>query len=181
MRMPRIHVKPGFHIIVPTVPIAPIVSKNLLAIGAIIWISLDRLGRPNRSKRALTQLRLESVNLLWARNSFKMAARNCRAGLAAIYLIVLAVIRPRIERKLRRKHRPEPDLTFFFIFKNRPYAVQIVLYFFSASAASILKISSIFFPNSFNLKVSRTCFCILVRICCRDLRVFALLPQKGKC
>ena len=35
-------IKPGFHIIVPIVPIAPIVSKNLPAIGAITRKSLDR-------------------------------------------------------------------------------------------------------------------------------------------
>ena len=109
---------------------------------------MEITGSPRSSQssqtRAHTVEGLEFVNLLWARNGFKMAARNRRAGLAAIYLIVLAVIRRRRERKFRRKHRPEPDLTFFFIFKNRPYAVQIFLYFFSASAASILKISPIF-------------------------------------
>ena len=93
-------VKPGFLIIVPIVPIAPIVSKNLPAvgtirtIGAIIWKSLDRLESSQSSQtRGHAGEGLESVNLLLARNGFKMAARNRRTGLAAIYLIVLAVTR----------------------------------------------------------------------------------------
>ena len=74
--------KPGFHLI------APIVSKNLPAIGkirmigAIIRKSLDRLDRP---KRAVTQVRgLNLSTFFWRENGFKMAARNRRADLAAI-------------------------------------------------------------------------------------------------
>ena len=39
---------------------------------------------------------------------------------------------------------------------------------------------TIFFPNSFNLKVLRIWYCILVRICCRDIRAFALLQWKSQ-
>ena len=126
--------KPGFHII------APIVSKNLPAIGAIIWKSLDRF---DRSKRALTQLRSLNLSTFFGRETVSKWRQEItdRAGLAAIYFTILTVIRRR-----RRKHQPEADLTFFF-FKNLPYAVQIFLYFFSASAASILKISPIFFQQ----------------------------------
>ena len=50
-----------------------------------IWKSLDRLDRPISSQtRAHTVEGHESVNLLWARNGFKMVARNRRVGLAAI-------------------------------------------------------------------------------------------------
>ena len=97
---------------------------------------------------------LEFVNLLWAQNGFKIAARNRRAGLAAIYIIILAVyIRRRRERKLRRKHQPEPDFTFFFLLKNCLYTLQIFLYFFSAYAALILKISPIFFQQFFLVRI----------------------------
>ena len=142
--------------------------------GDYMEITGSPLSSQSSQTRAHTVEELESANLLWARNGFKMAARNRRAGLAAIYLTVLAVIRRRREKKLRRKHQPEPDLTFFFFFENRPYAVQIFLHLFSASAVSIPKISPVF-SNSFNFKVLRTCYCILVRICCRDIRAFALL------
>ena len=46
-----------------------------------------------------------SDNNLWREALLKMAAINRRAGLVAIYLVVLAVVRWRRDRKLIRKHR----------------------------------------------------------------------------
>ena len=60
------HLKPGFHMIVRIVPIVPVVSKNVQAIGTIIWKHFPDDRRRSQTTRTIGTITIVRIELCYA-------------------------------------------------------------------------------------------------------------------